>query len=141
MRVIRYRILPELGLILVVPSGTTNEGEIISMSKRLRTDPDFSQGYDALVDTTHLEHPPRSEELCRLAEPRSKTVGPDTKLAVIAPADITFGTSRMHQTLAESRNPFHMQVFRHRSAALEWLSVEAASVEAILDDMGRPSSG
>ncbi len=138
---IKYRILPELGLILVVPSGTTNEDEIISMSKRLRTDPEFSQGYDALVDTTHLEHPPRSEELRELAEPRSQTARPDVKLAVVAPADITFGTSRMHQILAQSRNPFHMQVFRDRGSAMKWLSVEDVSVEAILDEIGRPSSG
>ena len=137
---IRYRILPELGLILIVPSGTTNEDEIISLSKRLRSDPDFSQGYDALVDNTYLEHPPTGEELRGLAEPRSQTIRPDTRLAVVAPADITYGTSRMHQALAESRNPFHMQVFRDRSSALNWLSVADVSVETILDDMGRPSS-
>jgi hypothetical protein len=139
--VIRYRILPELGLILIVPSGATNEDEIIVLSKRLRADPEFSHNYDALVDNTHLDQPPTGEELRQLAEPRSQAGGPDTKLAVIAPTDITYGTSRMHQMLAESRNPLQIQVFRDRSSALKWLSAEDARVETNLDDMGRQGSG
>jgi hypothetical protein len=130
-----YRILPEQGLIVISVRGTTTADEIIRLSGDMRADPAFSTDYDAVVDNSGLEHPPTGEELRTLADPRSIVANPDTRLAVIAPADAVYGTSRMHQTLAESRNPVQIQVFRDRGAALRWLGKEDVGIEALLDEM------
>jgi hypothetical protein len=132
--VIQYRILPEDELIVVCAWGTITEEEIIRMSGELRSDPDFSPGYDTLVDDTHLEHTATGDELRRLAEPRVQPSRPDVKIAVVAPTDLAYGTSRMHQLLAEYRSPQHIEVFRVRSKALDWLGVESAHLDGLFEE-------
>ena len=134
-RMIAYRILPDQRLIVLSLWGATTAEEIIRLSEELRSDAAFSADYDALVDNTHLEHPCSSEELHLLAEPRVPTVRPGARLAVVAPTDVTYGTSRMHQQLAEYRNPLRIEVFRDRSSALKWLGQENAGVEGTLEGM------
>ena len=132
---IDYRILPRLSLVVFAARGWTGLNEILSMSERLRSDPLFSSDYDALVDDSELDHPPTGDELRRLAEPRVQPERPDTKLAVIAPADLSYGTSRMHQMMAEGREPHEVMVFRERSEALRWLGREGLGVEKVLDEL------
>jgi hypothetical protein len=132
---IAYRILPQQKLIVLSLWGKTTAEEIIRLSVELQSDAAFSTDYDALVDNTYLEHPCSSEELRLLAEPRGQTVRPGTRLAVVAPTDVTYGTSRMHQLLTEYRSPLHIEVFRDRSSALKWLDRENAAVECSLEEM------
>ena len=132
---VEYRILPEQGLMLIFVWGTTSAEEIFGLSERLRGDPAFSPAYEALVDNTYLEHPPAGVALRELAEPRLPTARPDSKLAVIAPADAAYGASRMHQLLTESRSPLHIGVFRDTHSALEWLGKTDMGVEGVLDEI------
>lgn len=132
---IDYRILPGLSLVIFVARGWTGLNEILGMSERLRSDPLFASDYDALVDDSELEHPPTGAELRRLAEPRVLPRKSGVKLAVIAPGDLNYGTSRMHQMMAENREPHEVQVFRDRGEALRWLDREGRGVERVLDEM------
>lgn len=132
---IEYRILPQLSLVVVKARGVTDLSEILAMSEHLRSDPLFSSEYDALMDDSELMDPPTGDELRRLAEPRVQPGRADVKLAVIAPADLTYGISRMHQMMAEAREPHEVQVFRDRRSALAWLEREDAEVEKVLDEM------
>ncbi len=97
----------------------------------------FSADYDALVDNTNVEHPPTGAELRALAEPRMFMMRDDAKLAVVAPADATYGTSRMHQLLAEFRSPLRIEVFRDRPSALEWLGREGVDIERVCEELLR----
>jgi hypothetical protein len=137
---IRYRILPEHKLMVMCFEGTSTAGEILALSERLRSDPMFSADYDALADNTNVEHPPTGAELRALAEPRMFMMRDDAKLAVVAPADATYGTSRMHQLLAESRSPLRIEVFRDRLSALEWLGREGVDIERICEEILRESA-
>jgi hypothetical protein len=134
---IKYRILPEQKLMVLCLWGTSTAADILSLSEALRRDPEFSEDYDALVDNTSVEHPPTGSELRMLAEPRMFMMRPDAKLAVVAPADATYGTSRMHQLLTEFRSPMRIEVFRDRSSALKWLDREGLDIEQICEDMLR----
>lgn len=63
-------------------------------------------------------------EIVPIVERRASTIG-KKKLAVVAPAPITFGVARQFQTLAES-GPFDVGGFKDRRAALGWLRLGAA---------------
>jgi hypothetical protein len=141
---IRYRILPEHRLMVICLAWTSTAEEILAVSEQLRSDPAFSADYDTLVDNTNVEHPPTGAELRALAEPRMFMMREDAKLAVVAPADVTYGTSRMHQLLTEFRSPLRIEVFRDRPSALKWLDREAVDIGAICEELlgeGAPPSG
>lgn len=132
---IGYRILPEHRLIVLCLRGTTTAAEILSLSDELRSDPEFSMDYDAFVDNTDVEHPPTAAELRALAEPRAGMLRVGAKLAVAAPADATYGTSRMHQLLTEFNSPMKIEVFRDREAAIVWLGREGLDIKRICDEI------
>jgi hypothetical protein len=134
---IRYRILPEQKLMVLCFWGTSTAEEILGVSEELRSDPMFSADYDALVDNTNVEHPPTGAELRILAEPRMFMMREDAKLAVVAPAAATYGTSRMHQLLTEFRSPLRIEVFHDRPSALKWLDREGVDIERICQEMLR----
>jgi hypothetical protein len=131
----KYRILPEHRLVVLCLWGTSSAEEILELSGQLRSDPLFSNDYDALVDNSNVEHPPTGAELRRLAEPRMFMLREDARLAVVAPSDATYGTSRMHQLLSEFRSPLHIEVFRDRASALLWLGREGVDIEQICEDL------
>jgi hypothetical protein len=137
---IKYRIVPEQRLMVMCLWGTSSADEILGVSEELRSDPLFSTAYDALVDNTNVEHPPTGAELRKLAEPRMFMMREDAKLAVVAPADATYGTSRMHQLLTEFRSPLRIEVFRDRPSALAWLGREGVDIERICEEMLREDS-
>lgn len=134
---IRYRILPDQKLMVLCLWGNTAAEEILALSETLRSDPAFSQDYDALVDNTEVEHPPTGPELRMLAEPRMLVLRADAKLAVVAPAPATYGTSRMHQLFSEFRSPLHIEIFHDRPSALEWLGREEVDIGAVCAELRR----
>lgn len=134
---IRYRILPEHMLVVFCVKGTVEPGEIAALGERLWQDPDFSADFDALVDDTYVEHALSGDQIRELVERRSPNLDPDSKLAVVAPADVTYGVSRMHQLMSEHRRPLNIEVFRDRAAALAWLGKEDLDVGALCEELSR----
>jgi hypothetical protein len=135
--VVHYRILPEQRLIVLCLWGVTPVEEVLKLSQNMRSNPDFSQSYDVIVDNTHLERQYTSEEIRRLAATRSKTKGsPPIKVATIAPADLAYGMSRMYQMIADDdENPVEMRVFRDTSSALTWLGRVGIEIECIFEEI------
>ena len=58
------------------------------------------------------------------------------KIAIIAPQNVNFGLSRMHQLLSESKIPNEIYVFRDIQAALKWLDKEiSVDIEEIFHEL------
>ena len=131
---IKYRILPEDRLIVLCFWGEVDEEEVLALSSDLRNDPEFSTRYDALVDTSDLQHSVSSAEVRDLAEPRI-TMSANARLAVVAPADFSYGPSRMHQLLSEQRTPMHIEVFRERESAIAWLGKDGLNLQQLCDEL------
>lgn len=128
---IDYHILPEQRLIVICNWGRNTVEDVLRFSQNLRADPDFSQEFDTIVDTTQLERPYTSDEMFKLAEPRIDTSMPVGKVAVIASADITFGMSRMHEIIAETKSNHVINVFRDTDSALKWIDRQGLDVETL----------
>jgi hypothetical protein len=126
--VVGYRILPEFELVVLCFWGETTADEILSMSTALRGDPLFSESYDTLVDNTGLVQSLSGSQMRELADPRANYMDSHTKVAIIASAAATYGTSRMHQQLTEHKTPTQVGVFREQSEALEWLGRKDADL-------------
>jgi hypothetical protein len=132
---INYRILPEKKLIAICNWGKTTVEDIVKFSQDLRSDPGFSQSYDSIVDNTQLESIYTGDEIKKLSNPRidtSKSVG---KVAIIAPADIIYGMSRMHELISETKSPHKIHVFRDTGSALKWLDREGLDIESIFEEI------
>lgn len=67
---INYRMVPEHKLMVMCLWGTSTAGEILQVTEKLRSDTMFSAEYDAVVDSTNVEHTPTGVELRMLADPR-----------------------------------------------------------------------
>lgn len=64
-----------------------------------------------------------------------EAIRPGAKLAVVAPSDSTYGTSRMHQLLTESHQPLQIEIFRDRDSALEWLGRKDVALDVICEEV------
>ncbi len=130
---IHYRILPEQKLIAMCNWGKTTVEEIMKFSQDLRNDPDFSQSYDAILDNTHSESVFSYDDIEKLSIQRVDTSKPGGRLAIVAPADISFGMSRMHEIVTEFKSPYKIYVFRDAFSALKWLDREGLDIESIFE--------
>ncbi|VFQ45913.1 hypothetical protein [Desulfoluna butyratoxydans] len=131
-----YIIRPEHALILIWNRGETSPEETIEQLDIMRADPNYSHGFDTLSDITDLTTDFTRQEIVHMARyaedlPRPETAGP-TKNAIVAPADRTFGTSRMFEQLTNGFVPFKVGVFRDRASALTWLDKDPGAMEHLL---------
>lgn len=132
---IHYRILPEENLIVICNWAYTSIEEAETFSKNLRSDPHFSSNYDAVVNNTHLKQKYTQDEIQKLSKPRIDKNIHTGKIAIIAPSDIMFGLSRMHQTLSEVEMPYNLHVFRDTASAMKWLGKDGFDIENIFNEI------
>ena len=132
---INYRILPEQKLIAISNWGKTTLEDVVKFSQDLRSDPGFFQSYDSIVDNTQLEYTYTPDEIHKLSDPRIDTGKSVGKVAIIAPADITYGVSRMHEIISETKSPHKINVFRDTGSALKWLDREEIDIEIIFEEI------
>ena len=130
---INYRILPDQKLIAMCIWGETTVEDILKFSRYLRSDPDFSQSHDAVLDNSQTQGAFSRNDIEKLSALRVDKSKPSGKLAIIAPADITFGVSRMHAMLTESEIPYNIYVFRDAFSALKWLEREDLDIEGLFE--------
>jgi hypothetical protein len=128
---INYRILPKKKLIVLCNWGLTPVEDIFRLRRDLLADADYSPDYEAILDTTYLDSHYMPEEIWRISRTGPKERLLTGRLAVIAPSDVVYGISRMHQMASEDKNPFKMLVFRDPEAALKWLGRDEVDIERI----------
>ncbi len=122
---ISYRIDRKRRLVLTTAIGTLTDEELVSHKRALIADPEFGPGMRELSDVRAIEGltvtPDGVRKMAALDREHTERLG-DYWLAIVAPADATFGTARMYQMLTES-NLEHIGVFRGLEEARVWLGV------------------
>jgi hypothetical protein len=87
----------------------------------LESDSDFDSGFSQCVDLSAVQRLEVTPEGVRsLVE--GNPFGPGSKRAYVAPSDVAFGMTRMHQTLL-GEDPVEIGVFRTSGEALGWLGI------------------
>jgi len=134
---IKFRIIAEQKLIATCNWGQTSIEEIMTLRRNLRADPAFSHRYDAIVDSSQLESTFTRDEIENVVSTRLFDSGqPAGKIAVIAPSDLQFGISRMHESISEIYDAhLNICVFRDAASALKWLDRENLEIEIIFREI------
>lgn len=122
---ITFRAIPEYNLAILVHVGKIPDDEFLAFYESLYKSDSFDPSMNLIVDLRKTDSSPRSTEaLYRFAQSMRVTQGitTRTKVAVVAPKDLSFGLARMCQTFADSV-PWDFVVFRAMDAALAWLDL------------------
>jgi hypothetical protein len=123
---IEYEIIEDKRLVFAKGSGVVTGSDVIRHLDTLAVDERYIAPMKKLVDYRSIESIQISnEEANRIAHKKemlSKKY-PGERCAFISPADLTYGTARVHQALVDGAD-INMEVFRSIEDALEWLDVE-----------------
>lgn len=123
---ITYEIIEGENIILAVGSGVITAKDILGHLEKLAEDDKYIAPMKKLVDYRNIDNinisPNESQIIAsRKSELSSKFTG--EKCAFVAPDDLTFGTSRVHQALMENAD-INTEVFRSIAKAMEWLNIK-----------------
>ena len=111
--------------------GTLTDQELLDYQQRLRVDPEYSLTHAEVLDLTQVEQAEvTSEGVQTLADDSEWIVG--AKVAVIAPANVPFGMSRMYEMVLKDEG-LDYRVFRTKIEALNWLGLEGDDIDTIQD--------
>ena len=123
---IESHVIPEYNTIVFVHTGRVPDDEFLAFYETFFKSSTFQPSINILVDLRETHSSVRSPEaLLRFAksmEKRLDDINESTKVAVVAPKDLSFGLARMYKVLADSVN-WNFVVFRALDAALAWLGL------------------
>jgi hypothetical protein len=125
-----YVIDKERRLVITNASGRVTFAEGKAHQDRLRSDPDFSETFDQLLDATEATTIEiTTEQIRELA--RRPIFSSSSRRAFVATQPVVFGIGRMlqaHLEIAKMVEAGQAQVFYDRTAALKWLGLETDPV-------------
>lgn len=123
---IESHVMGEHNLVILVHTGRVPDDEFLAFYESFFESDIFRPSMSILVDLRETHSSARSPEaLLRFAESAEEklaSITASTKVAVVAPKDLTFGLARMYKLLADSV-PWNFVVFRAMDAALAWLGL------------------
>jgi hypothetical protein len=134
---ISCRIDKAARVVICTHTGMTSDADFIQTYTSLFNDPEYETGMSKLIDLRKADSVGRSGKaltiigdlLTKQYEDSSVT----TRIAIVAPADLSFGLGRMYGMLTDDA-PQNVSVFRSVEKAVEWLGVSLDSVEEPRED-------
>lgn len=124
---VEYSFIEERNLVWVRMGGTVTFEQMAGYLKSLSKDPRYNPPMKKLVDFRKcLDYPltrEEAEEFARLNRELS-SVFSDEKCAMVAPGDLQYGMSRVHE-MYTTGSGLEIAVFRQLRDALNWLEVDA----------------
>ena len=121
---ISARFEKDAGLAIFTHRGVIPDEEFLGTYRTIYRDPRFEKTFNTLVDLREAESSIRSPEALRtMVNIRDRWLGDlevNPRVAVVAPADISFGLARMYEAYSDAL-PFEFIVFKDIGAALAWL--------------------
>ena len=121
---IHYKIDKAKRLVIAEGVGTIGPTDIIEHLRMLANDPDYESPMRKLVDYRNIDaiQISAADALGVAAVKKElQKVFIAEKCAFISPGDLTFGTTRVHQSLLESSD-IDNEVIRNEEDAMEWLN-------------------
>ena len=123
---IEYDIIKDKQLVLAKGSGVLTANDVIEHLERLAADNRYTAPMKKLIDYRLVENlniaPKEAGEIADKKRSLVSTVFSGEKCAFIAPKDVTYGTSRVHQALSGNIDA-STEVFRRVEDALDWLDI------------------
>ena len=117
---------PEYNLVVCRQVGVVEDEEFLTSYRSLFEGDRFDPSMDLVVDLRRADSSKRSREaiqsFARYLKEWMKRTDKRSRVAVIAPKDVSFGMARMYEAYAESAHR-DFTVLREADAALEWLGV------------------
>ncbi len=117
-----YAIHKEIGLVVCHLRDTTEDNDMIAVYTAMYTDPSFDPAFAKLIDLRETDGRGRSSDalhaLAGLVQSHYAGTDVKSKVAIIAPADLSFGLGRVYDGLtAESGE--EVSVFRTATDAFD----------------------
>lgn len=109
--------------------GDIEDEHILGTYARLAESPDYDYAADDLVDLTDVTRFDVTSDGLRQVMgffSGADQLGIHTRLAIVAPADVVYGVSRMYQMLRGDDVPEEIAVFRDMDEAKAWLDAGRA---------------
>ncbi len=106
-------------LVITSASGVVTMAEALAHNQKLRKDPDFDPSFSQLIDlsdVTKIEL--NREDILTLAQ--DPILSDNSRRAILATGDLTFGLARMFEMFRESKGKETIRVFRNRDEARAW---------------------
>ncbi len=107
-----------------VVTNNLTKSELISELNKLYSEPDFRSDMDVFWDLTNADLSSfSSEQINQVKDLVGNHWGQEGKsrAALVAKHDLTFGLSKMYQTLLESITSSEVKIFRDHDEALKWI--------------------
>jgi hypothetical protein len=127
---VTYDIDPETGVVHTRCAGYVTFDEVLAHFRELENDESLPDRVDVLLDLTLAESAPDSQQIRSIAGEverlRSKLSW--GACAIVAPADVLYGMTRMFQVFAEDFFTTS-SVFREREKADRWLVATQESMD------------
>jgi len=128
---IESHVRAEDNLVVLTHVGKIGDDEFLAFYNRFFKSDTFKPPMNMLVDLRKADSSPRSAEVLRRFAEFLQAERPDitshTKVAVVAPKDLSFGLARMYEALSDSV-PWNFVVFRAMDAALAWIGLRKDTV-------------
>ncbi len=121
---ISYHLDNELNIRTATYTGVVTDEVLLDACHALLSDPHYRPDVNGLADLSHIERLDVSQhalEQCIQMYAPVDALGIRTRLAIIAPTEVTYGLSRMYELMRGDDGPEEVQVFRDPIQARLWL--------------------
>jgi len=107
-------------LVITSASGVVTMAEALAHNQKLRKDPDFDPSFSQLIDLSNVTKIELNrEDILTLAQ--DPILSDNSRRAILATGDLTFGLARMFEMFRESKGKETIRVFRNRDEARAWV--------------------
>lgn len=133
---ISYTVLPKENLVVCIHLGTTNNNTILEAYTRLKADQRIKKGLNYLIDLSQEKSEVDHAAIVGLSKMHSeweKRGLKASKIAVIAPFDLSYGLTRVYQSYADAGE--NHRLFRATDEALTWLKITLDSFQKAREDL------
>jgi hypothetical protein len=128
---VEYRFLEEWKLVLVKISGSVTFEQMTTYLQSLSKDPRYTPPMKKLVDFRECRNYTLTREEAEKFAIFNRELShafPNEKCAIVAPGDLEFGMSRVHEMYI-SGSGLEISVFRRMSDALGWMDIDPELLE------------
>ncbi len=117
---------PEHNMVIFAHTGIVPDDEFLTFYESFFESDTFKPPMNLLVDLRETSSSSRNPEailsFAELVETKLADITARTKVAVVAPKDLSFGLARMYEIFSDSVN-WSFVVFRAMDAAVAWLGL------------------
>jgi hypothetical protein len=121
---IDYHLDNELNIRVATYTGVVTDEVLIQACTSLLKDPNYRPDMNGLADLSRVERLDVSQHAlvqCIEMYAPIDALGVRSRLAIVAPSDVTYGLSRMYELLRGDEGPEEVHVFRDVTEAKRWL--------------------